>query len=342
MGGFVLKYISSIEKTKINGMTVGIVRFKETMECMSSAILNGGMTETDALFIMQVPHDYDESDPVKHAASVRDLLKLPANSVGMMTAAEVDYVFNIKEAVFGGVSAAAVATGGLSNHVVAGDVLEDWKSRHEISLTRAARMMAGTINIALITESPITDAGKINIFMPVVEGKSAAMGDLGFRETGTTSDSMAVISPKTGERITYTGTGSKIGIASAKAVRAAVRCALLNRTEAPVPEKPLAMLKKLGYDEEKIRSMCGGDPDPEKFSEALHRILDGEEMRTFLDLLVFISCRADSFFRDGNKSVLPVVSGFCGSYLGTVPDLSEGVVKGAVKAIASKAYAECR
>ena len=169
---------------KIDGMGVGVVRFTQVMEALSCAILNGG------------------------------------DSVGMMTAAEVEHVFSIAVGECNGTEVTAIATAGLSNHVVAGDLLENYPERRIVSDSRAAHL-AGTINIAVLSPVPLTEEGKVNIFIPLVEAKSAAMADRGYRETGTTSDSMAVFSPVGGERISYTGTGSDIGIAAARAVRSA-------------------------------------------------------------------------------------------------------------------------
>ena len=63
----------------------------------------------------------------------------------------------------------------------------------------------------------------------------------------------------------------------------------------------------------------------------------GEDIKTFLDLAVFVSDRADSLAEDGNAAVLPMMYEACRSYLGIAPDLSEGTVEGIVAAIAKDA-----
>ncbi len=332
-----MRYVSSCELVEHEGLWVGVVRFTETMEAISSAVLNGGVTEADAMFIMQVPHDYDHDDPLAHARSVRDALGLPENSVGMMTAAEVEYVFNKQEEENGGHHVCAVVTAGLSNHVVAGDRLVNWEARHVISLVRAAKMMAGTINIAVVADRPMTDAAKVNLFTPIVEAKSAAMADRGFRETGTTSDSMAIFSPKGDDRMLYAGTGSAMGLAAARAVRAGVGYALEIRGEHPVPEEPLEVLKKLGYSAEAMWTLSGTSMPEEEYDGSLERLLRGDDMKTFLDLAVFVSDRVDSLAEDGNASVVPMVAEACRRHLGRIPDFSHGMVEGIVTAIAEEA-----
>ena len=281
------------------GLPVGVIRFDSPMEVLSSAVLNGGDTVASAFFIMQVPKDYHHDDPVEHASSVRDALGLPGDSVGMMTAAEVDHVFNLKGSDHDGIHMDAVATAGLSNHVVAGEILENWQERHELSLKRAARMLAGTINIAVISSLPLTMEGKVNLMIPLVEAKSAALADAGYRETGTTSDSMAVFSPIGGDRVTYTGTGSGPGIAAARAVRAAVGYALRIRGEHPVIEDPYRVLDGLGYMD-RLRSAAvradSSDPDV-----TVRRVLSRDDVSSSLDILMHMSARVDSMSADGDR-----------------------------------------
>ena len=98
-------------------MPVGVVRFTERMEALSSAVLNGGDSAVSAVFIMQVSKNYDHPDPAAHADAVRRELGLPEDSLGMMTAAEVRHVFNVREVEFEGMEVTAIATAGLSNRV---------------------------------------------------------------------------------------------------------------------------------------------------------------------------------------------------------------------------------
>ena len=332
-----MRYIESCGLEEVDGLAVGVVRFTETMEVLSCAVLNGGLSEADAYFIMPVPHDYDHDDPRAHAAEVRDALGLPGNTVGMMTAAEVGYVFNVQETERNGTFVTAVATAGLSNHVMAGDVLEDWESRHVTSLKRAARMMAGTINVALVVESPLTMEGKVNLFMPVIEGKSAALADRGFKETGTTSDSVAIISPKGDGPLTYTGTGSDLGIAGGRAVRAAVGHALCVRGEFPEPEDPMKLLSKLGYDEEVLWTMSGTGMTREEYSESLREYLSYPRTRTVLDMFHYVSDRADSLYADGDECIIQLFEDLSVSEFGFVPDFEKGIMDGLIMSMATEA-----
>ena len=314
----------------VDGFGVGHITFTEGMEALSSAVLNGGSTVAHGFFIMQVPRDYDGTDPVADAKAVRDALGLPEDSIGMMTAAEVRHVFNIARADFGGMHVEAVATAGLSNQVVAGEVLDNYPERRVVSDRRAADL-AGTINIAVISPVPLTDEGRVNIFMPLVEAKTAAMADRGYRETGTTSDSMVVFSPVGEDRVSYTGTGSDIGIAAARAVRRAVGTALERRGEHPVMEEPTRVLRNAGYGPDRLSEISG--MPAERSEAALLRGLSDPGLRALLDLVMFVGDRAESMAADGDPSLKGVVIAAIESVTGKKVDGSPDVTEAALAAI---------
>ena len=319
---------------EVDGMGVGVVVFREPMEVLSCAILNGGSRVSRAFFVMQVSRDYDNDDPASDAARVRDILGLPEDSVGMMTAAEVSHVFSFNESRFNGTVVEAVATAGLSNQVVAGDVLDNYPERRVVSDRRAAHL-AGTINIAVISPLPLTEEGRVNMLIPLVEAKSAALADRGYRETGTTSDSMAVFSPVGGDRVSYTGTGSDIGIAAARAVRGAVGQALKARGEHPVMEEPLRILRNLGYDIGRMMAMSGAEMPEDLFRRRLEEVLSDQETRAVLDLVVFAADRADSMAEDGCPELRRLLMRAVGDTVGE-PETCSDSVEAAVAAIARK------
>lgn len=311
------------------------------MESLSCAVLNGGESMIGAAFIMQVPKDYDCSEPARDAIRVRDSLGLPEDTLGMMTAAEVDYVFNIKECIYDGVESAAFATAGLSNHVIAGEELRDYPENSAVSKRRADEMRAGTINIGVVSSLPMTMEGKVNLLIPLVEAKSVAMAEHGFRETGTTSDAMAVISPRGSDRVSWTGTGSRIGIASARAVSAAVGCALDIRNEHPIPLTPRKILDRMGLDAGKLLRMSGSDPDPAAYGDALEALLSREDVSALLDLAWFAADRADSIAQDGSGGETDLILSEASRVIGTdVPE--DGSLMDRIITMISKKAGGCR
>lgn len=224
-----MEYLESSEVFEFGEMAVAVIRLRERMEVLGSTFLNGGHNVTDSAFIMQVPHSWDSKDPMSEILEMRERLGLPKDAVGFMTAAEVKYVFSEAEHTHDGVNAYVASTAGLSNHVIAGEVIENWEERFRISQERYRALIGGTINIIGVSPFALSDVGKINVMMPMIEGKSAAMADMGYRETGTTSDSLCIFSPMDGERHDFAGTGTALGIAMGHCAREAVRTALTKR-----------------------------------------------------------------------------------------------------------------
>lgn len=223
----------------VDGWSVAVIEFDERMDVLSSCFMNGGLTDTSTMVIIQVHPEYSTDDPVADAKKVLDALKLPSDTVCFMTAAEVYRVFTAERVNHKGYDCLALVTAGLSNQVVAGEEILDWDKRKIISKERHRRIAelyppAGTINIIGVVSEPMTDSAKVNAFIPITEAKSAAMHDLGYKETGTTSDAIAIVCPKKGNIQRYAGTGFGFGLSLAKAVRSAVRKSLIKRLDFPV------------------------------------------------------------------------------------------------------------
>ncbi len=307
-------------------MPVGVVLFDRRMEALSCAVLNGGVSEVSAAFIMQVEKNYSSSDPRADADRVRRALGLPEDTLGMMTAAEVDAVFNVRSAEFEGVRVEAFATAGLSNHVVAGEVLDDYPEKSAVSARRAREMRPGTINVCVVSPVPLTMEGKVNLAIPLVEAKSAALADRGFRETGTTSDAMAVISPAGDGRLEWTGTGSSIGIAAARAVSAAVGHALDRRNEHPAPMTAGRLLGRIGLTSEDLRRMSGSGLTAAEYSERLDEVMGRPEVSALADLVWSSADRADSLAEDGDPRELAMLTGTIAQVLGTSASDDGGLV----------------
>ena len=244
-----MKYVECTEVREEDGeMATAIIRLSERMDVLSNAPLNGGHCLTDTIFIMQVSHDYDDPDYLGDLRRKREQYGLPADSIGFMTAAEVKYVFSTAEEGCGDNTVFVAATAGVTNCVCAGDELDNWERRKAHSREIYERLVAGTINIVAVSSLPLTNGAKANLMMPIVEGKTLAMSDRGFGETGTTSDAVAIVSPVSEDRARFAGTGTPLGIAAARGVRRAVAECLENRGEAPIPRDALDMLGMAGVD----------------------------------------------------------------------------------------------
>ena len=225
----------------VGGWSVAVIELNQRMDVLSSCFLNGGLTDTSTIVIIQVHPEY-YNNPIEDAKAVLKELNLPSDTVCFMTAAEVYRVFTVERVNYNGYDCLALVTAGLSNQVVAGEEILDWDERKKISKKRHELIAnlyppAGTINIIGVVSEPMTDSAKVNSFIAMTEAKTAAMNDLGYKETGTTSDAIAIVCPKEGKVQTYAGTGFGFGLSLAKAVRSAVRKALIKRHDFPIDMK---------------------------------------------------------------------------------------------------------
>jgi adenosylcobinamide hydrolase len=209
---------------KVGGNTVAVIRLSRRMRVLSSALMNGGETVTDTFLFMQVPKGYDNRDPLSEITEVAKALGLPDSTVGFMTAAKVDKVFQARHGGYNGAQATAAVTAGVCNAVTAGELIED--------IEAILRPRVGTINIVAISNSSLSKKAMVNAVMTVTEAKAAALRDVGIEGTGTTSDSMAIVCPE-GEGEEYCGTATDIGIALARAVRTAVADSIMANGDRP-------------------------------------------------------------------------------------------------------------
>jgi len=199
-----------IEKGTVDGHKYVAIRLPERVRTLSSTILNGGSGSTDSVLMLQVSLHYDHDDPVEHMRTLVKKLKLPADTVCFMTAAELDKAFCSREVEHNGSRAIALVSAGISNAIRAGESSREGTVPHR---------QVGTINIMVITDKPLDDCGLVNAVMTVTEAKAAALQDYHIPGTGTTSDAVLVACPLEGEKCLWSGSSSDHGIAMSMAVR---------------------------------------------------------------------------------------------------------------------------
>jgi adenosylcobinamide hydrolase len=114
--------------------------------------------------------------------------------------------------------------------------------------------------------------------MPIIEAKTAALASLGYKETGTTSDAVAIVSPIGDVREIYAGTGIPLGISMARSVKAGVRESLEKRGDYPLPGTILDKLSAVGIDREMLwdAAMEIYIPNPEWNVDELKSVFDGK------------------------------------------------------------------
>ncbi|GAC1371357.1 MAG: adenosylcobinamide amidohydrolase [Actinomycetota bacterium] len=201
-----------------------IVDLGEEMRCLSGAVLGGGLVTVRTWANLQVPGDYARTDPLAHLAEATASLDPPV--LGMLTAAEVS---SFRDIVVG--SARAIATVGLGSPLAAaGAVGFSAVGEGEVAAGQGrAANRPGTINILVVVDAPLTDAGLVGAFQTAVEAKVQALSEARVQAhngagwaTGTATDVLAMVCPP-GSTVGFAGPATTVGADLARAVYHAVR-----------------------------------------------------------------------------------------------------------------------
>ena len=185
------------DKSRIKNLSIDycnehlMLKFSEEREIVSTAILNGGVTESKVILNRFITKAI-EHHPHFHLPP-EEMLKLYAiefsgikNSVGMLTAAPFKtYKFSGIEK--DGVNIEAYITSGISNARRAGD-------RADVNSFEDTDYRAGTINIIVGTNALLEKNTLLEAIMIITEAKVSVM------------EEMKVISPISGKMATGTGT----------------------------------------------------------------------------------------------------------------------------------------
>lgn len=177
--------------------------------CLSSALLGGGLGWLRTWLNLQVGRDYARTDPEVHLATAA--AGLPGPVVGMMTAAPV-----AAHQVGSAGGATAVATVGVGRALAAAG-----------TRPRAAPA-SGTINLLVVVDQPLSDAGLAGALQTAVEAKAQALAaarvpaaNAGGFATGTATDALCVACPP-GSAVPFAGPATRVGGDLARAVFDAV------------------------------------------------------------------------------------------------------------------------
>lgn len=199
---------------------------------LSSAVLNGGLTEASHLLNLAVPQRCETGEPPEETlgryCADRDWHGI---CVGMMTAATMDSL-RIVRTTGQGVDLVVLVTCGLSNPRCAGD-----RAEHRLMADRPTER--GTINTIVLTSAILTEAALVESLMIATEGKSAALQQAGVTSpvsgrpaTGTGTDAVAVVGGCGPQKVSWAGKHVLFGEIVGRSVLEAVGAAMVSTVAA--------------------------------------------------------------------------------------------------------------
>jgi len=202
------------------------VNLKQSMQVLSWAVQRPGFVMTDQILWREVRNedlsvDVDVADWL--AAEVRQIGAEEA--VVMLTSRNVR-TYQVMTAEVDDVSAMAIATVGLSNLERVGTRLTPQEKKR----------VWGTINVAVVTNQPLSQIGLLEASSIVTEARTTAVLEAGIElptgvATGTGTDCVAIAAPNGGVNYAglHTPQGEAIGRAAYDVVKACVTDWLENR-----------------------------------------------------------------------------------------------------------------
>ncbi len=195
---------------------------------LSSAVLRGGLGFSHRWLNLKVSGAGASESPQDTLAAVCHLHGWEADTVGMMTAADLASL-RVRHAGIDGERLTVLVTAGLSNARRAGD-------RAEYRQLAAQPREAGTINLALVSSIALSDAALLEAALVATEAKAALLQTLGIRSpvsggiaTGTGTDAIAIFANPGPSVIRYAGKHTLFGEVVARLVIAALGDALDRR-----------------------------------------------------------------------------------------------------------------
>jgi adenosylcobinamide amidohydrolase len=168
-------------------------------------VLGGGIGDRRWVVNVQVPSDYERTDPLQHLVELADAAGCVGPGIGFLTAARVDrFTTGSDECV------EAYATVGLQ--------LPIWSAAPKAH----GRPCPGTINIVVLAPVALSDAALVNAATTATEAKVQALVEHDVAGTGTASDAICVVAPAEGAPEEFCGPRSRVGASLARAVHRAV------------------------------------------------------------------------------------------------------------------------
>jgi len=264
-----------------------LVKFHETMNCVSSTVYGGGISRLRYVIFRRVSKNFNAPNPQRYALKVIQEANLsPQETAVFLTAVDVvnNYLVLRSERM---PTVEAVMTVGLSPLACIGNDLQ-FKTREK-----------GTINILLSIDECLLLKAAIELVMLMGSAKTAALSDLGItcrdykRPYGTVTDAVIVAfkSKACKRKVKYAGAATPIGSEAVKIVYEGI----VNKALALLPEDIL-LKRTTGMDINNLVEMAlsfyKNAPVPQISEERVRNLIESELKDLLKDPNIWLLLRA--------------------------------------------------
>lgn len=208
-----------------------LLTFSNPQRVISSAILNGGVTQAAHIINLKVPKVTTSTEtPADCILNYALTQKCQGTIIGMMTAASMNSL-RIKKVSLGDIELAAIVTTGLSNARRAGD-------KADVQELLCETTEIGTINLIIVCTAKLTDAAMVEAIITATEAKTVALQNAKIispisklTATGTGTDAIAIVSGNGPEEIAFCGKHVLLGEKIAQLVIEAITSSITTSSE---------------------------------------------------------------------------------------------------------------
>lgn len=188
-----------------------VIISKDSLECLSNAVINGGRVTSNAIINHHVSLDFEYTNLKEVLEPIKNKFKLSDSTIGLFTAVEMKEAVLINEKV-DDVDYTIILTAGLTN--VISPIIE---GSDLIIPNENFTNKPGTINIILLINGRLTEHAAVNLFITITEAKTLLLNLLEIRTndgklvTGTSTDTIVICFTCKGQLIEWSGYATKFG-----------------------------------------------------------------------------------------------------------------------------------
>ncbi len=209
-----------------------IIKSEKKLQCLSSAIVNGGRFTTKQICNHTIKKDFDPIKFENELKKLKESYKLSNDAIVLLTAVEMNHAV-ILDKELKSIKFILITSAGTTNPCSPQDSPENLYQLGGNFIIEKTPPKNGTINTILIIDAIIPEHVLTNLFIIMTEAKSNVLRNLGFKTkqdniaTGTSTDAIAVGFTNRGYKVEWTGYATEFGYVIGQMVMLGIKKSLV-------------------------------------------------------------------------------------------------------------------